>query len=254
MQGDSIDVLYRHGPTLVVFKPSGLLTQAPPTIDSVENRLRRLLASELARPANDVYLGVPHRLDRPVSGPLLFALAKPAARKLSRQFERRQVHKLYWAAVAGQVTPSEGSWLDWMRKVPGEPRGELVEATHPEAQQAVLHYRVLHRAESWSCLELRLETGRTHQIRVQASARGHAVLGDTLYGSTIPFGPPATDLREQQIALHGRELGFTDPTTKQAVLIRAPLPAAWDALELSAELHDRGPPPAPFTAPNAGTA
>lgn len=239
MQMGQVDVLYRQGPTLVVLKPAGLLTQAPPGIDSVECRLRNLLAGELARPASEVYLGVPHRLDRPVSGPLLFALAKPAARKLSRQFERRQVHKLYWAAVAGQVTPSEGAWLDWMRKVPGEPRGELVDATHPEAQQAVLHYRVLCQGPLWSCLEIRLETGRTHQIRVQSSARGHAVLGDTLYGSTIPFGPPTDDLREQQIALHGRELGFTDPTTKRPVLIRAPLPCSWEALAMPAELLER---------------
>lgn len=216
-----VEILYESGPTLVVFKPAGLPTQAPPRIESLEARLRWFLLNRDHKPGG-VYLGVVHRLDRPVSGAMLFARHKQAARKLSRQFERREVDKRYWACVQGIVAPEAGQWEDYLRKVPDVARSEVVAADHPDAQHAALRYRTLGRTAHGSWLEIELLTGRTHQIRVQAAARGHCVLGDELYGASVPFGEQFSDFRRRAIALHARRLTFRDPTSNQEVTIDAP--------------------------------
>ncbi len=150
----------------------------------------------IAQPA-DVYLGIPHRLDRPVSGAILFAKTRRAARQLSRQLERRRVKKIYWACVERAVEPLSGTWTDYLYKVHGQPRAAVVEASHPDGLEAILHYRTrgFHAAGSW--LEIELETGRTHQIRVQSATRGHPILGDEHYGARITFGPPQPDERQR---------------------------------------------------------
>lgn len=224
-----IELLYESGPCLVVFKPAGLATQAPPQFDSLEARLKIWLAQRQAQ-AGPVYLAVPHRLDRPVSGAMLFATRRRAAFKISRQFERRQVKKVYWACVEGEVRPAEGTWTDHLRKVQGHPRAELVAAGAPGGRLAVLHYRTFGMTTWGSWLEIELETGRTHQIRVQAASRGHPVLGDAFYGGAVPFGEPFPDERLRAIALHGRSLGFHDPTTGQWVTVVAGLTEAWQRL------------------------
>jgi RluA family pseudouridine synthase len=222
----SVEILYQSAACLVLMKPAGVATQAPPQFDSLERRLRAWLG-RLPSAHDRVYLGVPHRLDRPVSGAIVFALRRRAAFKLSRQFERREIGKVYWACVEGVVEPAEGTWTDTMRKVYGHPRAEVVSADHPEAQTAVLHYRTLGRSSFGSLLEIDLETGRTHQIRVQASSRGHPVLGDPLYGSSVPFGTQHEDERLRAIALHARSLSFVDPAGKEPVTVVTPLPRAW---------------------------
>jgi len=204
-------------------------TQAPPGIDSLETRIKQQLA-RAAGPGESIYLGVPHRLDRPVSGAMVFATTRKATRRLAEQFERREVQKIYWACVTGEVQPDRGTWQDFMRKVPGQAHAEIVPADHPDAQLAVLHYRVLGVAEFGTWLEVTLETGRTHQIRVQAAARGHAVLGDQQYGSEVAFGPATDDPRARVIALHGRQLAFRHPTTKEQVRVTAALPDYWQEL------------------------
>lgn len=223
------EILYESGPCLVVLKPAGLLTQAPPGIDSIELRVKCWLRARERKEGN-IYLAVPHRLDRPVSGALLMARHVRAARRLSQQFEDRLVRKVYWAGVAGHVVPAEGTWTDSVRKVPDEPRAELVPADHPDARTAVLHYRTLAQRDWGAWLEIELATGRMHQIRLQASARGHAVLGDAQYGSTFGFGESFADERQRSIALHGRRLEFAHPMTREPVAVDAPLPAAWQAL------------------------
>ncbi len=223
-----VTVLYQQGPCIVVCKPAGVATQAPPGIDSLETRLKGQLA--LAAPAERIYLGVPHRLDRPVSGAMVFATTRKATRRLAEQFEHREVQKVYWACVAGTVEPDRGTWQDFMRKVPGRAHAEIVPPEHPDAQLAVLHYRVLDRASFGTWLEIVLETGRTHQIRVQAASRGHAILGDEQYGSAVPFGPVVDDPRARAIALHGRRLTFRHPTSKEQVCVTAALPDYWQAL------------------------
>lgn len=226
MQPTGFDILYEEGPCLVVNKPGGLLTQGPPGIDSLEVRVKDFLKTREGKSGN-IYLGVPHRLDRPVSGAIVLARHVRAARRLCDQFHGRIVEKTYWAVVTGELSASEGTWRDYLRKLPDTARGEVVSAEHADAQQAILHYRVAGGTPLGTWLEIRLETGRFHQIRIQVAARGHAVLGDSLYGSTVPFGPATTDERQRWIALHARSLNFRHPMTRNRVEVTAPLPACW---------------------------
>jgi 23S rRNA pseudouridine1911/1915/1917 synthase len=232
-----LDILYDDGPVLVVNKPSGLLTQAPAGIDSLEVRIKTFYRQREGKPDDaNIYLGLPHRLDRPVSGAIVFARHVRAAQRLSAQFENRTVSKAYWALVEGVVTPNEGTWTDYLHKRHGMAQAEVVDASHPAAKHAVLHYRVLWQGAAAARLEIELETGRTHQIRVQAASRGHAVVGDSQYGSVSRLGDPALPLRDRPIALHARQLAFRHPMTSDAVDIVAPLPAHWDALHLPVEM------------------
>ncbi len=226
MADDAIDILDEQGPCLVVNKPPGLLTQAPPGIDSLERRVKAFLQRRDAI-AGEVYVGVPHRLDRPASGAIVLATHPRAARRLAEQFERRLVRKVYWACVSGEVTPADGTWRDFIRKVPDQPRAEVVPAEHPDAREAVLHYRTLGWFAWGTWLEIVLETGRMHQVRVQAAVRGHPVLGDAMYGSPIAFGVQYDDWRLRAIALHARELSFRHPGGHQEVRVLAPTPQAW---------------------------
>jgi RluA family pseudouridine synthase len=227
------DILYEEGPCLVVIKPSGVLTQAPPHIDSLEVRIKQFLKQRDGKTGR-VYLGVPHRLDRPVSGLMVFAKHVRAARRLAEQFEGRLVQKTYWAILAGIIQPEEDTWRDYLRKVPGQARGEVVDRHHPDSRIAILHYRVLRTLRDRTLVEIELETGRTHQIRVQAASRGHPILGDLQYGSAIEFGPDVDDPRARSIALHSRRLAFRHPMTREPLSFEAPLPAYWEDMQRDA--------------------
>jgi len=224
------EILYESGPCLVVNKPSGLLTQSPLGIDSIEVRIKAFLKAREHKPGK-VYLGVPHRLDRPASGVMVFGTHARATKRLAQQFEGRLVTKIYWACVEGYVSPRDGTWEDHLRKVPDEARAEVVAADHAEGRPAVLRYKTLQTAEWGTWLEIELETGRTHQIRIQAASRGHAVLGDAQYGSTTAFGPQHDDVRLRAIALHARSLMFRHPMTQEQVEVIAPVPVYWPALK-----------------------
>jgi 23S rRNA pseudouridine1911/1915/1917 synthase len=229
MQVLDLPILLDDDCLLVINKPSGLPTQAPRQFDSVERRVRAWLAAR--HNGEGSYLGLPHRIDRPASGVLLFAKTPRAARQLSRQFERRQIAKVYWACVESEVQPHERTWEDCVRKLPSVPKVEVVAADAPLALHAVLHYQVIGRTQHGSWLEIELQTGRTHQIRVQSAVRGHPVLGDTLYGSQITFGPQHSDERQRAIALHARSLTFRHPTTSATTKITAEPPTTWDELD-----------------------
>ena len=233
MDTSPLDILYDDGPVLVINKPAGVLTQAPAGIDSLEVRVKDFYRRREGKPADaEIYLGLPHRLDRPVSGAIVFARHARAAQRLSAQFENRTVSKSYWAFVEGAVIPEEGTWSDYLHKRHGMAQAEVVTAEHPAAKHAVLHYRVRWQSEAGTWLEVELETGRTHQIRIQAASRGHAVVGDSQYGSAQAFGDPSLELRDRPIALHARQLSFRHPMTPEQVAIVAPLPRDWDALGL----------------------
>jgi len=229
MSQPEIAVLYDAPPCLVVNKPPGVLTQAPPGIDSLEVRIKHYLRQREQLNARD-YLGVPHRLDRPASGAMVFATRVKATRRLAEQFEHRLVTKVYWACVQGEVSPSEGTWEDSLRKIPDEARAEVIAEDHPDARRAVLHYRTLRTGPWGTWLEIELETGRTHQVRIQAASRGHPVLGDAHYGSTEPFGTPHDDHRLRAIALHARSLSFRHPKTREIVAVTAPVSDDWQVL------------------------
>lgn len=227
-----LQLLYEEGPCLAINKPGGILTQAPPGIDSVESRVKHFLKTRDHKPGK-VYLGVPHRLDRPVSGVLVLAKHVRAARRLCEQFEQRTLDKTYWAFVEGQVVEDSGTWTDHMRKVPDEARAEVLPAEHPGARLARLAFQVLGRSPLGTWLEIRLETGRMHQIRLQTSRRGFPIMGDELYGARQPFGPVVDDPRRKWIALHARSLSFLHPMTRVPVRLEAPLSPFWRELGIA---------------------
>ncbi|NOY30612.1 MAG: RluA family pseudouridine synthase [Planctomycetes bacterium] len=233
MNGEDLEILYENGPCLIVNKPAGLLTQAPRGIDSLEIHVKNYYRRREEKPVDaNIYLGLAHRIDRPVTGAIVFARHVRAARKLCSQFADRTVSKTYWAFVEGIVTPEEGTWTDYLHKRHGMAQAEVVDAEHPAAKEAILRYRVRWQTETGCWLEIELLTGRTHQIRIQAASRGHPVLGDSQYGGQIPFGTQHEELRDRAIALHARQLGFRHPMTGEAVDVVAPLSLDWEPLEL----------------------
>lgn len=231
---DRLQILLEDNHCLAVAKPAGLLTQAPAGIPSLEASVKSYLKEKHQKPGN-VYLGVPHRLDRPVSGVVLFARNSKAAQRLAEQFRERQVTKLYWGVVEGTLTPAAGVWEDWLRKVENEARAEVAEPHADGAKQATLRYRIVQPCTVGTLVEFQPETGRMHQIRVQAAARGHPLLGDALYGSTQTFGPPAEAPRDRFIALHARSLTFLHPLRYDPVTLTAPLPAYWHDIGVTIE-------------------
>lgn len=222
-------ILFEDAHLLVVNKPAPLLTQAPPDIPSLEAMAKAYIKVKYAKPAG-VYLGIPHRLDRPVSGVVCFARNTKAAQRIHAQFQAHEARKVYWAAVEGEVTPESGVWDDWIRKLAAQSRVERAREGELGAKLAMLEYRVLRKLEAGTLLELAPLTGRMHQLRVQAAWRGYPVLGDTAYGSTRAFGPPAELPRERVIALHARSLTLRHPFTKVELTWVAPLPEYWGGM------------------------
>lgn len=214
-----------------VVKPAGLPTQAPPGIDSLESWLR-------ARRPVGAYLGVPHRLDRAVSGVMVFAATPRAARHVSRQFERRQIGKSYLALVPSNLDlasgQDDGLWVDWIEKVADEPRAQITRAGMAGSREARTLVRAIGsvadpRGEPLMLLRLEPLTGRMHQLRVQAAARGVPILGDTLYGGMEWHASPDADARARPIALHAGRISFADPDTGHPVALSASLPNDWPA-------------------------
>src|SRR4051812_36325586 len=212
-------VLLEDNHCFAVAKPAPLLTQGVPAgLPTLEAWAKDYLRSKYGKPGN-VYLGVPHRLDRPVSGIVLFARNSKSAARLAEQFQQHQVTKIYWAIVDGNLAPTEGVWTDHLRKVPEEGRAEVVPPDTPGAKRAELSYRALRPVDGGTLLELTPTTGRTHQLRVQAAARGLPIRGDGLYGSVVPFGTTAELQRERVIALHARSLTFLHPIHYEPVTV-----------------------------------
>ncbi|MDB5387007.1 MAG: truC [Planctomycetaceae bacterium] len=229
-------ILSEDGPVLAINKPSGLLTLgAAPRIPTLEREIKAYLKQKYGKPGN-VYLGVVHRLDRPVSGVILFTRNSKAAGRLAEQFRERQIEKIYWGITDREPEQQSGTLIDWLLKVPDKAEVEVVPPETPGARQAVLHYRVVGQTPLGSLLEIQLETGRMHQIRVQLASRGWPIRGDIQYGSTQYLAdPPPEELTANPIALHARQISFLHPVRYDSVTIAAPVPANWGDLGLSTE-------------------
>src|ERR1700736_4812823 len=153
-----LKILYEDNHCLAVSKPAPLLTQGVPLdsaagpIPTLEAQVKSYLKERYHKPGN-VYLGIPHRLDRPVSGVIVFARNTKAARRLAEQFQNRQVTKTYWGVGEEKVGPAEGVWEDWLRKLAEEARAERTESGSPGARQAQLGYRRLGQDAEQTLLE-----------------------------------------------------------------------------------------------------
>jgi 23S rRNA pseudouridine1911/1915/1917 synthase len=224
---DPVMILFEDHHLIAVNKPAPLLTQAPAGLPSLESAVKEYIRVKYAKPAG-VYLGIPHRLDRPVTGVVLFARNTKAAQRVHAQFAERRTKKVYWAAVDGEIEPEEGIWEDWVRKIPEEAKTVSAAEGEPGAKRAALSYRLLKRLiGGGSMLELSPITGRMHQLRVQCAWRGHPIIGDIAYGSSRPFGLISEHSRDQTIALHARQLTIEHPFTKNSLEITAPTPDTW---------------------------
>jgi 23S rRNA pseudouridine1911/1915/1917 synthase len=238
-----IDILLEDGPLLVVNKPNGLLTEAPADVDSLAARVSAYLKREYSKPGG-VYLGVPHRLDRAVSGAVCFAKNSKCAHRLAVQFRDRQVRKVYWAVLEAAPDPADGALVDWLEKIPDKPLARVAPAYRPEAREAMLRYRTLGSNPAGTLVEIELGTGRFHQIRVQFAHRGWPVLGDFAYGAARPFGPLLAEPRDQPIALHARRLELLHPVRYDAAVVVAPTSELWREYggEVESETSARGMP------------
>jgi 23S rRNA pseudouridine1911/1915/1917 synthase len=208
-------VLYVDNHLLAVCKPAGMLTQGDRTGDTSLLELCRTYVKQQFNKPGNVFLGLAHRLDRPVSGVVVFARTSKAAARLSAQFRTRQVQKIYWALVEGKV-PAEGILVD--RLVRTVTRSRI--ATNEPGLLAELRFtrRGYCRGTSW--VEIALGTGRHHQIRVQFAHYGHPVVGDHRYGA-------ATSFTSHAIALHARALRLKHPTRPEVLTFTAETERHW---------------------------
>lgn len=221
MGPESLPVLYEDNHLYAVAKPAGLLVQADRTGDPDALTLGKAdIKARYGKPG-EVFLGLVHRLDRPVSGVLLFARTSKAASRLSEAFRTRRVAKRYLAVVEAPLaapawTPSDVGLLHG-------PTGtaRVVAATAEGAQRASLAWRTLAAEGRRALLEVDLQTGRKHQIRAQLAALGAPVAGDLRYGARAPFADG------RAIALHAACLVVPHPTRGEAVQVIAPVPSAW---------------------------
>jgi 23S rRNA pseudouridine1911/1915/1917 synthase len=227
-----LQILFEDYHLIAANKPAPLLTQAPPAVPSLEALVKAYIKEKYQKPAG-VYLGVPHRLDRPVSGVVLFARNTKAAHRLAVQFQNHEVRKVYWAIAEGDVQPEQGTWTDWLRKVPDQARTDRSAPGEPYAKEAITDYRVLECHDGLTLVELTPRTGRMHQLRAQAAWRGFPILGDAIYGAARSFGPPMGLPRDRVIALHARRLTFMHPVRKEPITLEAPLPEMWPEWALS---------------------
>lgn len=218
-----LTVLYEDNHCLAVAKPARLLTMGDQTADStLVDLVRDYLRTKYHKPGN-VFVGVVHRLDRPVSGVVLFARTSKGAARLSEQFREGTVEKTYQAVVTGQLAEESVEWRDWLLKDERTNTVTCVPAGTPGARESVLSCRRLQGGGNRSLLQVTPITGRSHQIRVQLASHGLPIVGDAKYGSSARY-------REGCIALHACSLAFQHPTRAERIEVTCPRPGDWERL------------------------
>ncbi len=231
-----IPILVEEPHFLVVDKPAGWLCQAPPGVPDLQSELTAQLKLRDGH-GGQPFVGLPHRLDRSTTGALLIARNQRALKRFGQQFHSRKIGKYYLAVVESELEPGRLlRWEDFVRKIPNAPRAEIVPEGHQGGRHASLQATVLAAHAGMSLLGIALETGRMHQIRVQAAARGSPIVGDWIYGarsSLVEFSEDAglqSRERHMRIALHALRLEFHHPQTARRLGVTAPLPAHWNTL------------------------
>ncbi len=222
MANDFPAVLFEDNHCLALLKPAGTLTMGDHTGDaSMVDAAREYLRVKYRKPGN-VFVGVVHRLDRPVSGVLLFARTSKAASRLSDAFRRGCVRKNYIAAVHGVPDAANGTLLDWLLKDDRTNHVRCVPPTTAGAKACELRYRVVRSGEERSLLEVEPVTGRSHQIRVQLASRGLPIIGDKRYGADATHRE--TGPSQRRIALHAARLQIPHPVRSETICITAEIP------------------------------
>jgi 23S rRNA pseudouridine1911/1915/1917 synthase len=225
--GGGLVVLYEDNHLIAVLKPANLLTQADATDDrSLMDVVKAWLKARYDKPGK-VFLGLLHRLDRPVAGVVLFAKTSKGASRLSAQIRARTVDKTYRALVEGRLAPEAATLQHFLcedeHAEPGAPRVQVASSPGAGRKEAKLAYRVLEHRDGQTLVEVALETGRKHQIRAQLAAVGHPLVGDARYGAST--GRTVNE----GIALCAVSMAFDHPTEGRRVhvkLTEAQMPAA----------------------------
>lgn len=202
---NKLEVLYEDNHIIVVFKPENILSQADSTGDAdMLTIIKEYIKKKYDKPGN-VYLGLVHRLDRPVSGVMVFARTSKAASRLSKQIQNHEFSKQYLAVINGILPEKEGELCDYLAK---DSNGNTRVVSPNNGKKSILKYKVIAEKDNYSLVEISLITGRHHQIRVQFSSRGYPLVGDQRYGK----------MDKKQIALCSYKLSFYHPITKEKLV------------------------------------
>ena len=219
-------VLYEDNHIIIINKAAGEIVQGDKTGDeSLCDTMKAYIKEKYAKPGN-VFIGLPHRLDRPVSGIVVFAKTSKALERLNRMFSEGNVKKIYWALTKGIPVPAEAELESWILRNEKMNKSFSYPKEVKGSKRAVLHYRLAAASQNYNLIEVELKTGRHHQIRCQLSSIGCPIKGDLKYGAqrSNPDG---------SISLHARYIEFTHPVSKELIAVTAPLPddRLWQSFE-----------------------
>lgn len=210
-------VLYEDNHLIAVNKSSSEIVQGDKTGDEPLSETIKKYIKEKYKKTGDVYLGVTHRLDRPVSGVVLFARTSKALTRLNEMFKTQEVKKTYWAIVKNRPANPEGRLEHYLVRNEKQNKSYAHDTMVPNAKKAVLKYKLIGQSNTYFLLEIELETGRHHQIRCQLAKMGCPIKGDLKYG--FPRSNP-----NGSISLHARSVEFIHPVSKERIKITAPVP------------------------------
>lgn len=220
------DVLYEDNHLIAINKRAGDIVQVDNTGDeSLDEKVKKYLTKKYNKP-NGAFLGVVHRLDRPVSGVILFAKTSKALDRINKMFKAREMHKTYYAVTRKRPHPTAGTLVHYLIKNPQKNVTKAYDHEVANGQRSELHYKLVGELNGYYLIEVDPITGRPHQIRVQLSTLGTPIVGDNKYGY------PRGSLRKS-ICLHARRLQFIHPIKKEPILITAPVPkdGFWEKFE-----------------------
>jgi 23S rRNA pseudouridine1911/1915/1917 synthase len=221
---NNLQVIYEDNHIIIVNKRAGDIVQGDKTGDKPLNDIVKDFIKDKYKKPGNVYLGTVHRLDRPTTGLVIFAKTSKALPRLNKLFASKDISKTYWAIVKNQPPKTEDTLIHWLKKNPKNNKSKANIKEVPDSKKGILHYTLLKKLDNYHLLEVRLETGRHHQIRSQLSSIGCPIKGDLKYGFD-------RSNKDASIHLHARQIEFIHPVSKEALTIIAPLPkdAIWDA-------------------------